>query len=713
MTPTARHLAPAAGATVTATTNAMRTPTLETLGLGGVLDLFRRGALPTDAGALVERVFGRANERGSIVISGASGIVGAGKTMQLGSRLEPYGVRTVALDFPGAPDGIGRQYPGLVQAFGRQGAARVMANIIRLTYDGRRLPDELKALKPRFLLEAIPEILEIKREHYRVFREAFPGIEIRSVTSGFPARELGVGIAHPAFPHEINKVYETVESGPSAVPQLLWSLGLIPVPVSDDWSFVLDVLFCGITLAALRAHRATNMPYWKVDKLVRRRVGPNPFRAHDAIGAQGADFLTWSCLHHLDETYGALFTPTPELVERKQTGQNWYPPDHFRPLVDWTLSDAELDDFEVRILGPVYQMTALMLKERRGHLAHVNAIGELCAQFRKGVLVMMREAGPERVVKTVEAYHRLDPAAAKSAWHPESLADMGTPEWQQLYVNAEHDGTVGVVTISRESYGWDVDRELNRALDWLKGARIRRVIVTGDFHLSTQMVGADTAEFFDALDTLDAGLAITNGWSRTARRLWDEFEVSVAMVPGKRCLGGMLELLMHCHYLVAVEDARFGWPEITLPVLPGMEGCHWPLRRSKRDDWPRVLRMLLTGEAVRARDALGWLVDATGPIDEALRTAWDLANGRGSLPRRGLESGVLSEVPNDVPGLEPADSPGSAAGRAAIVACMMQSCAVDATRALPLQAKLAAEFLTSKPCRDGRVGAEAARLRGA
>ena len=710
MNPNPLQTAPATGAS---SANAMRTPTLETLGLGGVLDLFRRGQAPVDAATQVERVFGPAHERGSFVISGASGIVGAGKTMQLGSRLEPFGVRTVALDFPGASDGIGRQYPGLVQAFGRDGAARIMANIIRLTYDGRRLPGELAALKPRFLLEAIPEILEVKREHYRMFRESFPGLEIRSVTSGFPARELGVGIAHPAFPHEINKLYETVEAGESEVPRLLWSLGLVPVPVSDHWSFVLDVLFCGITLAGLRAHRATNMPFWKADKLVRRLVGPNPFRAHDAIGAKGADFLTWSCLHHLSGAYGELFTPTPELVERKETGQPWYPPDHFRPLVDWSLSDAELDAFEIRILGPIYQMTALMLKEKRAHLAHLNAIGELCAQFRSGAIAMLRAAGPEKVVKTVEAYHRLHPAAARQAWHPEALADMSGPEWQQLYVNAEHDGTVGVVTMSRENYSWDVDRELNRALDWLKQAGIRRLIVSGDFHLSTQMVGADTAEFFDALDTLEPGLAITNGWSRTARRLWDEFEVSVAFVSGKRCLGGMLELMMHAHYLVAVDDARFGWPEVSLPVLPGMEACHWPFRRAPREAWPKLLRMLMAGEAVKAKDALGWLVDAAAPLDDALKTAWALAGGKGSIARRGLESGALTGVPNDVAGLEPADSPLTAAGRAAIVTCVTESCAVDATKALPLQAKLAAEFLASKPCRDGRVGAEAARVRGA
>ncbi len=135
--------------------------------------------------------------------------------MQLGSRLEPFGVPIVALDFPGVPDGIGAQYPGLVRAFGADRAAAIMGNVIRLAYDGSHLPSQLDALSPRFLLEAVPEDLEIKRAHYEVFRAAFPEIEIRSVTSGFPQSELGVGVAHPAFPHEINKIFEIVEPEPS------------------------------------------------------------------------------------------------------------------------------------------------------------------------------------------------------------------------------------------------------------------------------------------------------------------------------------------------------------------------------------------------------------------------------------------------------------------------------------------------------------------
>jgi enoyl-CoA hydratase/carnithine racemase len=690
---------------------ALRKDTLGSLGLGTVLEMFRNGRTPADIETLVEKVFGPKNDRGSLVISGASGIVGAGKTMQLGSRLEPYGVRVVALDFPGAPDGLGKQYPGLVAAFGRDGAARIMGNIVRLTYDGKSLPAELHALKPKFLLEAIPEILEVKRAHYEIFRAAFPGIEIRSVTSGFPAKELGVGIAHPAFPHEINKMWEIVEDEPSAVTQLLWAIGLVPVPVSDDWSFVLDVLFCGVTHAGLQVHRRTNMPFWKIDKLVRRLIGPNPFRAHDAIGSKGADFLTWSCLHHLSKEYGALFTPTPELVERKETGQAWYPPDHFRPLVDWKLSKEETAEFEAGMLGPILQMTALMLHEKRADLPLMNAIGELCAQFRRGSVAMLRELGPAKAKEIVAAYHQQNPAAAKSAWHPEALDAMNGPEWQQLYVNAEHDGTVGVVTISRESYCWDVDREMNRALDWLKAAGIKRLIVTGDFHLSTQMVGADTSDFFPALENVEPGLAITNGWSKTARRLYEDFETSVAFVGGKRCLGGMYELVMHCHYVVAVDDARLGWPEVNLPVVPGMEGCHWPYRRAAKEHWPRITHALLSGEAVKAKDAVGWLIDAAEPMNQALATAWGLATGtRKDIARRGLEQGVLSGVPTTVTTLAPPDDPLVEAGRAGIVACLTASCAKTANEALPLQAKIAAEFLASKACRDGRVGQECARV---
>jgi len=683
-------------------TTAMRRSTLETLGLGSVHDLVRKG-LPVSAEDLSDRVFGVAPQRGAFVVSGANGIVGAGKTMQLGSRLEPLGVPVVALDFPGVPDGIGGKYPGLVGAFGADRAAAIMGNVMRLSYDGRNLPSQLGALDPRFLLEAVPEDLEIKRAHYDVFRAAFPEIEIRSVTSGFPQSALGVGVAHPAFPHEINKIFEIVEPEPSAITQLLWSLGLIPITVGDHWSFVLDVLFCGLTLAATRYHEATNMPFWKVDKYVRRMIGPNPFRAHDAIGARGANFLTWSCLHHLEQHYGAVFNPSVVLEEHKDSGADWYPMNHFRPLVNWNLEDET--ELETWVLGPLFQMASLMIEEERSHLAQINAIGELCAQFSPGILADIRARGGDAVIETVERYHGLHPDAAASAWYPAAFARIETPEWQQLYVNAEHDGSVGVLSMSRESFNGDVDAELNRAIDWLVAESIDRVILTGDFHLATQMVGADTSDFYPAMTDQAAGVAIGTRWSRTARRLHTDFRVSVGLVNGKRCLGGMLELMMHCHWLVAIDGSQLGMPEVTLPVVPGMEGCHWPFRRTAREHWPRLIAMLLEGNPIEAGSAVGWLVDFTGGLDDALRVAYTIAaGGDHSLAMRGLEEGSLYGVTEAVGEMAAASGPGMETGRKAILDTILAATGASLDEALEIQARHSGGFMTSEACRKGVIG---------
>jgi enoyl-CoA hydratase/carnithine racemase len=284
---------------------------------------------------------------------------------------------------------------------------------------------------------------------------------------------------------------------------------------------------------------------------------------------------------------------------------------------------------------------------------------------------------------------------------------MDTAEWQQLYVNAEHDGEVGVITIGRESYNSDVNDEMNRAIDWLKGAGIESVIVTGDFHLSTQLVGADTSEFYPALSDTAAGSQIASGWSRTARRLNDEFKISVGFVNGKRCLGGMLELLMHCHYLVTLDDAKLGMPEVTLPVVPGMEGCHWPFRKAQPDQWPMLFAMLLTGNALNAPETVGWLVDYAGPMPDALKTVWSIAKGGDhGLARRKLEDGALSGMPTDISGLPPTDSPASESARTAIMKCIQDACGTALADAIDVQAKHSAGFMVTKACKEGQIGAD-------
>jgi hypothetical protein len=107
-------------------------------------------------------------------------------------------------------------------------------------------------------------------------------------------------------------------------------------------------------------------------------------------------------------------------------------------------------------------------------------------------------------------------------------------------------------------------------------------------------------------------------------------------------------------------------------------------------------------------------VDAAGPIEEALRAAWAFATGSASGPaRRPLAEGPLTGLPGDVDGLPPVEDALVGAGRAAILDCVTRTCAVSAAEALDLQSRISAEFMTTKSCREGRVGSEASRVMSA
>jgi enoyl-CoA hydratase/carnithine racemase len=220
------------------------------------------------------------------------------------------------------------------------------------------------------------------------------------------------------------------------------------------------------------------------------------------------------------------------------------------------------------------------------------------------------------------------------------------------------------------------------------------------------MVGADTSNFYPALEKAEEGFRISQCWSKTARRLHDEFEISVGYINGKRCLGGFLELLMHCHYLISVDDARLGMPEVTLPVVPGMEGCHWPFRKAKKDDRIKLFKLLLEGKQVKAKDAVGWLLDYTGPVEDTLQTAWKIVTGKSNnLPAREINKKALTGLSSDVR-LEAPDNPLMEAARKAIMETIIDSCSKNLEEALDIQAKHSADFMLSDYCRRGKIGEE-------
>ncbi|KAB1084982.1 enoyl-CoA hydratase [Neorhizobium galegae] len=96
-------------------------------------------------------------------------------------------------------------------------------------------------------------------------------------------------------------------------------------------------------------------------------------------------------------------------------------------------------------------------------------------------------------------------------------------------------------------------------------------------------------------------------------------------------LGGGCELAMMCDFIIASETAKFGQPEITLGVIPGMGGSQRLTRavgKAKAMDMVMTGRMMDVAEAERA-GLVSRIVSPERLIDEAVEAAAKIA----SFPR--------------------------------------------------------------------------------
>jgi enoyl-CoA hydratase len=108
------------------------------------------------------------------------------------------------------------------------------------------------------------------------------------------------------------------------------------------------------------------------------------------------------------------------------------------------------------------------------------------------------------------------------------------------------------------------------------------------------------------------------GWERVAATR----KPVIAAVAGF-ALGGGCELAMMCDFIIAAETAKFGQPEITLGVMPGMGGSQRLTRLVGRS---KAMDMCLTGRMMDAAEAeRSGLVSRVVAADALLATALEAA----------------------------------------------------------------------------------------
>ncbi|MFH5972300.1 enoyl-CoA hydratase-related protein, partial [Clostridium perfringens] len=74
---------------------------------------------------------------------------------------------------------------------------------------------------------------------------------------------------------------------------------------------------------------------------------------------------------------------------------------------------------------------------------------------------------------------------------------------------------------------------------------------------------------------------------------------SVAVIHGF-CLGGGIEVALACNTRVAIDNARFGFPEVILGLHPGLGGT---ARFTHLVSPLEAMTMMLTGKTIDARKA--------------------------------------------------------------------------------------------------------------
>jgi enoyl-CoA hydratase len=196
-------------------------------------------------------------------------------------------------------------------------------------------------------------------------------------------------------------------------------------------------------------------------------------------------------------------------------------------------------------------------------------------------------------------------------------------------------GAVAIVTLNRpkalNALNSTVMAELTDAFaGFSKDDAIGAIVLTGSEKAFA--AGADIKEM-QSLDFVDAYVNdFISGWEAIANTR----KPVIAAVSGF-ALGGGCELAMMCDFIIASETAKFGQPEITLGVIPGMGGSQ---RLTRAVGKAKAMDLVLTGRMMDAAEAerAGLVSRIVAPerlIDEAVEAATKIA----SFPRAAVLMG--------------------------------------------------------------------------
>ncbi len=535
------------------------------------------------------------------------------------------------------------------------------------------------------IIEAVPEIFEIKEE---VFREcdkiAKPECIFASNTSTMRITDLakvtsredkfaGLHFFNPPVLMRLVEVIrgeKTSEETMQILVEFVKSIGKTPVRVEKDVpGFIVNrvqapagVLLMGIIEKGIATPE-------EVDATVRRLGLPmGPFELMDYTGVD----TFYNAMKYYAKTISPDYEP-PEFLEKmvkenklgRKTGQGWYDWSAGRPKIDSSKATDKINpmDFTFVEINEAVRLVEMGVATPED----IDTAIKLGLNRPFGPFELAKQFGDKQIAARLEELAKqfgkkiFEPAKTLKEGKLEEMLKKGKEEKKEekeefKTIKIEKlEGGITKLILNRpdrlNTISPELMDELDKAITLLWNDKDTRVIIitgAGDRAFSA---GADLTTLithsFDFLEHNRKG-------ERIFRRISEIPKPVIAAINGY-ALGGGLEMAMACDIRLAKRSAVIGLPEVGLGLLPGWGGTQ---RMVKLIGISRAMQLALTGERITAEEAEKWglinkVFDDDKFEEEVMKYARDIAERCApismALIKRLINKG--GEVPMDV-GLE-------------------------------------------------------------
>jgi enoyl-CoA hydratase len=172
-------------------------------------------------------------------------------------------------------------------------------------------------------------------------------------------------------------------------------------------------------------------------------------------------------------------------------------------------------------------------------------------------------------------------------------------EYKNVLVSFE--GEVGILAINRpkalNALNTETLKDIQAGIREVKDhSELKALIVTGSGEKAF-VAGADIEEM-KGMNSIEALNFSKLG--HLALRMIQDFDRPVIAAVNGYALGGGTEIALACDFIYASENARFGFPEVTLGIFPGFGGTQ---RLPRLIGKGKAKELILTGKIITAQEA--------------------------------------------------------------------------------------------------------------